>query len=252
MIWMIGGTSDANQLAALIQAEGHQILISTTTAYGAQLAALQNCRVIEQQLRESDMEQLITEQQITAVVDASHPFAELVSTQAIAVCQRLNRPYLRFERAQIGIDGALFYTDYASLIAALEQTSGNILLTIGSKNVHRFCPTLSNRLVARILPVTESLEECRLAGLSAHQLIAMKGRMSRETNRSLMNEYKIAHLVTKESGEAGGLLEKCEAASDLGIAVHVLARPQINYPLLFSDMQALTARLNNELKQQHQ
>lgn len=248
MIWIIGGTSDANKLAERFRSQGHRILISTTTAYGSQLAALQNCEVIEQQLSESGMEQLLTNKAISVVVDASHPFAELVSTQALAVCARTKRPYLRFEREQVQIAGAHYYPDYEQLIKALKQTSGNILLTIGSKNVHRFCSELRERIIARVLAVSKSLDECQAAGLQAHQLIAMKGRMRLETNRALMEEYEITQLVSKESGEAGGLFEKCQAAQELGIAVHLLARPRLKYPLVFSDPEALVQQLNETLK----
>ncbi|PTN09263.1 precorrin-6A reductase [Mangrovibacterium marinum] len=248
MIWIIGGTSDANRLAERIRSEGHRVLISTTTAYGSQLAALQNFEIMEQQLSESDMEQLLTDTAISVVVDASHPFAELVSTQAMAVCARMKRPYLRFEREQVQIAGAHYYPDYDELIETLKQTSGNILLTIGSKNVHRFCPELLDRIVARVLPVSKSLDECQAAGLLAHQLIAMKGRMRVETNRALMEEYLITQLVCKESGEAGGLLEKCQAAQELGIAAHIISRPRLHYPLVFSDPEALVQQLNETLK----
>ncbi|WP_159517240.1 precorrin-6A reductase [Sunxiuqinia indica] len=248
MIWIIGGTSDANKLAERFRCEGHRVLISTTTSYGAHLAALQYCEVIERQLSEKEMEQLLIEKAISAVVDASHPFAELVSTQAMAVCERLKRLYLRYEREQLQVPGAKYYTNYDEVIESLKQTNGNILLTIGSKNVYRFCPELRERIIARVLAVSKSLDECQAAGLQAHQLIAMKGRMRMETNRALMQEYEITQLVTKESGEAGGLTEKCQAAQELGIVVHILSRPRLNYPLVFSDMEELVQQLNETVK----
>jgi precorrin-6x reductase len=63
-----------------------------------------------------------------------------------------------------------------------------------------------------------------------------------------MQEYQIAHLVSKESGEAGGLQEKAQAAFKLGIPVHILSRPKLDYPRMFSAIQSLLACLKNELK----
>ena len=65
----------------------------------------------------------------------------------------------------------------------------------------------------------------------------MKGRMSKETNKALMLEYGIKHLVSKDSGEAGGLVEKVDAALELGIKVHILNRPEISYPKVFDKIE---------------
>ena len=44
--------------------------------------------------------------------------------------------------------------------------------------------------------------------------------------------YGAQLVLTKESGDIGGFKEKIEAALELEIPVIVLARPQINYPVM--------------------
>ena len=54
----------------------------------------------------------------------------------------------------------------------------------------------------------------------------MQGPFSYEMNRALMLQYDIRHIVTKESGSAGGFSEKISAAGDLGVSVHIIKRPE--------------------------
>ena len=46
-------------------------------------------------------------------------------------------------------------------------------------------------------------------------------------------------MITKESGNAGGFLEKVEACHDLNIPCIVLRRKKINYPNKFSTIEEL-------------
>ena len=75
MIWIIGGTSDANKIAKLLVEQGKKVLVSTTTSYGSELAQLNDVLVIQQKLSTNDMRLLIKEHAVEQVIDASHPFA---------------------------------------------------------------------------------------------------------------------------------------------------------------------------------
>jgi len=233
MIWVIGGTSDANHIVEKLLAANYKVLVSTTTTYGSQLAQKKDVTVIQKQLSKEEMEQLLNDYSISKVIDASHPFAQVVSENAIEVCQNTQIPYVRFERTIKHYPDALYYQCYEEMIQALKQTDGNILLTIGSKNVNLFS-TIKDRIIARVLPVQESILLCESAGLKAHQILAMKGRVEITTNIALMKEYNIKHLVTKDSGEAGGMDEKIEAAKACNVEVHILKRPVIHYPFIIN------------------
>ncbi len=240
MIWVIGGTSDANKIVEMLLESGKRILVSTTTTYGSQLAQKKDVTIIQKQLTKEDMHQLLQDYNISKVVDASHPFAQLVSENAIEVCQNNNIPYVRFERKVKEYANASYYQNYDDLIQALKQTNGDILLTIGSKNISLFS-TIRDRIIARVLPVQYSIVLCENAGLKAHQILAMKGRVKTSTNIALMTEYNITHLVTKDSGEAGGMDEKIEAAKECNVNVHILNRPVINYPVILDNYQDILA-----------
>ncbi len=124
------------------------------------------------------------------------------------------------------------------MVSRLKQSEGDIFLSIGSKHVQQF-EDVKSRIVARVLPVEESIHQCRAAGLQPHQIIAMKGLSSVETHRALFAEYQVVHLVSKDSGRSGGLPEKVEAAKALGLQIHLLQRPQLHYPLVFTEIEKL-------------
>lgn len=67
----------------------------------------------------------------------------------------------------------------------------------------------------------------------------MQGPFSRELNHALFRHFETTLMVTKDSGEAGGVDEKIEAAWDLGIEVVMIERPPIAYGRMFSDADAL-------------
>ncbi len=246
MIWLIGGTSESIKIANLLALANLNVLVSTTTTYGAQLAALQNIKVIKKEMLLNDMLDVIKINKINTTIDASHPFAQNVSKNAIKACHKSNIQYIRFEREVTPIINGVYYNTYEQICDVLKSTNGNILFTIGSKNINQFKSLQSERLIARVLPVNDSLELCKDAGLKAHQIIAMKGRMTKDTNKAIMLEYKIKHLVTKDSGEEGGVIEKVDAANELGIKIHVLKRPSIEYPKTFQHIEDLVSHLTKQ------
>ncbi len=227
MIWIIGGTSDANIIAQKLTEKGCSVTLSAATSYGKKLADSLGFSVIEGKMNQEQMQEQFSKADY--VIDASHPFAEEVSANAIAACQAVNAPYLRYERENKQFDYAQYYNTYDELIAALKQSTGNIFLTIGSNNIHLFSD-LKDRIIARVLPVKDSIEKCEAAGIPVHQIIASKGIFQEETNLALYKEYEAKHLVTKDSGDAGGISSKVEVAYRNNMIIHILRRPQIAYP----------------------
>lgn len=244
MIWIIGGTSDAMKIVALVKHNlKAKIVVSTTTKYGATLANQQNVEVTQQQLSQPEMEELIKQRKIEMVVDASHPFARIVSENAIAAARQCNIRYIRFERKAVELQNGSYYNSYQEIVDELKPTKGNIFLTIGSKNLDAFSEIDRKRLFPRVLPVIESIQICDEQLIPPHQIIASKGLVSTATNKALMIEYQIEHMVSKDSGEAGGLLEKLDAAKELGVKVYLLRRPQIDYPEVYNEMELLISNL---------
>ncbi len=122
--------------------------------------------------------------------------------------------------------GAVCVDSADSAAAYLEKTEGRILLTTGSKELNAFAKIPVERLYVRVLPTAESIALCERAGISYRNTIAMVGPFTREMNAATMRQYKIAWMVTKDSGKTGGFDEKLEACRKTGVRPVVIARPR--------------------------
>lgn len=229
MILLLGGTSDARELARAIQAAGHEVVLSTVTVYGAQLAAEDGLAVRSGALNTAELSRLVAD--AVAVVDATHPFAEQISRAAQAVCRQHARPYLRFERPAEPLPADVLRAPDAATAAHLavsRASSGAILLTVGSKTVNIYVEVARRagvRVIARVLPTPESLAACAAAGLQASDIVALQGPTSAELDAALLRHFGATVLVAKESGSAGGLGEKLRAVRAVAGTAVVVERP---------------------------
>ncbi|MFN2364820.1 MAG: precorrin-6A/cobalt-precorrin-6A reductase, partial [Halarsenatibacteraceae bacterium] len=66
---------------------------------------------------------------------------------------------------------------------------------------------------------------------------------SAEFNLASFKEYKADIIVTKAAGKTGGLEEKLKAASQLGMPVIIIERPEIDYPISFNKVKELVEYL---------
>ena len=222
------------------------VLVSTVSEYGARLAAGAGTDVRTGALDDAELERLVGE--ADAVIDATHPFAAQISAEAEAACVRVRRPYLRFTRpagelgagvvraadaaeaARLAVAAALQAADEKTVDReAGDEAAPVILLTVGSKTVDTYARAAAQagvRVVARVLPVPESLAACAAAGLEPRDVIAMQGPTTAELDAALLRHLGASVLVTKDSGTAGGLGEKLRAAESAGATAVVIERPE--------------------------
>ena len=67
----------------------------------------------------------------------------------------------------------------------------------------------------------------------------MKGPFTQEMNESTYKQYDIDLVITKESGIAGGFLEKVNACKKLNIPVVIIKRKEMNYPNTIGNIEKL-------------
>ena len=70
-------------------------------------------------------------------------------------------------------------------------------------------------------------------------IIAIKGPFGFEINNGIIKEYKIKALITKDSGEEGGMKEKVDSALLNKVKIIVLKRPEINYGRKFNNIREM-------------
>lgn len=231
-ILIFSGTTEGRQLADILDASGICADVCVATEYGHEVMTEGKYRNIHTgRLAEDEMKEFMQNGDYTAVVDATHPYAVLVSSNIRQAAEQVRLPYYRLRRTlqSAGEENNVIYAkSQQECVRALEQTTGNILLTTGSKELHCYCEneTLKKRLFVRVLPGMESIEICHRNGITGKQIIAMQGPFSEEMNLALFHQYQIAHMVTKESGATGGFSEKISAAKKAGVSVYVIKNPE--------------------------
>lgn len=249
MILFLAGTSDAREIAISLKQKGYQLLVTVVTE-NASLALLEaGLDVRVGRLTAEEMVALISEKQIRAIVDASHPFAEEASKNAIQAANEANVPYFRYEREKIDEydEQVISVQSYDEAAEVALEKKGTIMLTTGSKTLATFANKLVGvegiRLVARMLPRKDNMEKCEELGVEQKNIIAIQGPFSKELNIALYSQYGVDVMVTKESGKVGSVDEKVEAALELGIPIIMIRRPKIDYGQVYSTFDALIEQL---------
>jgi len=228
---VLAGTEDGRELADALRILGHDILVSTVTPYGADLAAAQGLQVRSGAMDAHALVDLIEGGGFAAIVDATHPYAVRVKEMAKTVCEERSLPYLRWQRSSLKLetDPLIHWAEDISTAALIAAELGHrILLTTGSNGLPEWVslPSLHDkRLYVRVLPTSEVLARCEALGFKPNQIIAAQGPFSQEWDEAMFKQLKIDVVVTKESGKVGGTLEKVQACRHLTIPLVILKRP---------------------------
>ncbi|NET61924.1 MAG: cobalt-precorrin-6A reductase [Symploca sp. SIO2E6] len=241
-LWLIGGTTESVALARAIASWGLLCTVTVTTkAAEALYPQTTKLQVLVGRLNSEQLRQFFQQQQIGAVVDASHPYAVEISQMAMRVAAEQQIPYLRFERpaaqAQADSSQVISLDSFDTLLAGNYLHQQRVLLTIGCKALPLFRNWQDkSTLFARILPTVASLEASIAAGFSSDRLIALRPPIPAKLEKALWHHWDISLVVTKASGVAGGEEVKREIAAELGIPLVVIARPVVEYPQQTSDL----------------
>ena len=230
-VLIFGGTTEGRLVAERLLAEGVSCTVSVATQYGEEVLAPHPLMSVRTgRLDRDGMAKLMREGGFSRVIDATHPFAQIVSKEIEAACRMTGIPYERIERdLRTGAGGKIVRVrDVAEAGTFLAGQEGRVLVTTGSKELGRFAEALGDpsRITARVLPSPESLRACEAAGLIGKQICAMQGPFDTQMNCALIRHTGAQWLVTKESGAAGGYPEKIEAARQCGIGVVVIESPR--------------------------
>jgi precorrin-6A/cobalt-precorrin-6A reductase len=254
MILLLAGTSDARALAIEIKKEGYSLLATVVTENAAMELKESGIEVQAGRLTEEEMVSLIKAKGIQVVVDASHPFAEEASKNAMNAAKTAGVPYIRYER-----ESQTYHYEKMMVVESYEEAAeiaaakkGVVMLTTGSKTLQVFTKELLGkpdiRLIARMLPRVDNMEKCEQLGLPQKNIVAIQGPFSKEFDQALYKQYGVTLMITKESGKVGSVDEKVEAAKELGIEVIMIGRPKLNYGMVYSQFVDVIQELHKKLR----
>jgi precorrin-6Y C5,15-methyltransferase (decarboxylating) len=228
-ILIFAGTVDGREMAEYFSRQKIETHVCVATQYGESLIPKgEYISVMAKRLEVDEMMELVKRLQPSYIIDATHPYAALVSENIRKVSALTQVPYLRLLREKGEEDRDCIYVNTTKEAAEyLKETTGNVLLTTGSKELSIFTGVkdYKTRLFARVLSTADVALECSRIGFEGKNLICMQGPFTQELNCAMIKQLDAKYLVTKESGRAGGFAEKLEGARQAGAKVIVIGRP---------------------------
>lgn len=256
-ILIFSGTTEGRELVEFLADYPVQVYASVATDYGKEcMKPQENLTVLTGRMDEPDICDFLKKVHPDLVIDATHPFARVVTENIKAACGEAKIDYLRCLREK----GGNKHTDKSKPESAeqepdmgqpmdwmnmdlpesivvgsvqeaadfLAQTKGKILITTGSKELacYQSIPDYKERCYARVLSTEQAVKDSHRLGFEGAHLIAMQGPFSVEMNVATLKLTQAEWFVTKESGKNGGYEEKVRAAQDAGVHLVVVGRPE--------------------------
>ena len=160
---------------------------------------------------------------ITHVIDATHPFAARISTNAVLACQATGVPLLALERAPwLATKGDRWQhvPDLVSAADAIGATPRRVFLAIGRQHLDGFAELPQHHYLLRLVdpPINLPLPDCTV--------IVARGPFDAAGDTALLCDHRIDIVVAKNAGGKGAAA-KIAAARTLGLPVIMVARPHI-------------------------
>jgi precorrin-6A/cobalt-precorrin-6A reductase len=164
----------------------------------------------------------LAQQAIEATIDATHPYANQISSNAVAACGRLAIPLATILRPawrpEPG-DRWLTVANAEAAADALGPEPRRVFLSLGRLELGAFAASPHHHYLARMIDAPEGVVLPRDT-----RLILERGPFDERAETALLVNEKIDVLVSKNSGGAA-TYAKITAARKLGIPVVMIARP---------------------------
>ena len=218
-ILLLGGTGEARALAArlypdtdVISSLAGRVPDPTLPTGPVRVGGFGGVAGLRQWLRDND---------VTAVVDATHPFAATMTAHAAHACADLALPHLVLARPAWDPGEAIVVgsdTEAAEVVA--QQGYSRVFLTTGRSGVAPFTDSDAWFLIRVVTPPVPGLLPRH------HDVLLSRGPYAHDDECTILRDNRIEVLVTKNSG--GELTAaKLAAAAELGVPVVMIDRPPL-------------------------
>jgi len=220
-ILILGGTGEARELAAALVAAGTDVLSSLA-------GRVRGPRLPDGPVRiggfggPSGLAAFLRAEGITAVIDATHPFASGITVNAAQAATQASVPLLVLRRPAWTVDpGWETVPDIHAAAGTVQRWTGQaVFLTTGRRDLAAFAADSRHSFLVRTVDPPDGPLPARMT------LIMNRGPYTVPAETALMREHNVGLLVTKNSG-GPMTAAKLQAARDLGVGVVMVQRPPL-------------------------
>jgi len=214
-ILLLAGTAEARELAGAYGGRHARLVASLAGVTGRPLAY--PCEIRSGGFGGIEgLGAYLDRESVTAVIDATHPFATGMTRNAIVACDAMGLPLLALVRPAWEPVGK--WHGFGSLddaVAALPP-GARVLATTGRKHVGPYEKRSDVTVFLRSVDQPDDLPEHIVP-------IAARGPFGIEDETTSMRQRGITHLLTRNAG--GESRARLDAAAALGLPIHVVERP---------------------------
>lgn len=225
MILVLGGTTEG-RIAAKVVDEADKPFYYSTRGDGQKVDTKNGIRITGG-FDAGSMSDFCSEHGLRLIVDAAHPFAEVLHHTVCEVSAKLGIPVIRYERIYPERTSNVVWLDnYADAVTRMEEDGVERLLALsGVKTISKLEPYWKNHdCLFRVLDREESVEMARRQGFPEDKLLFYKDAAD---DKDVILGTGADAILTKESGQSGGFAEKVEAALQAGVKVYAVKRPEL-------------------------
>jgi precorrin-6A/cobalt-precorrin-6A reductase len=223
-ILILGGTAEARTLAAAL-ADRRAFAVTLSLAGRTAQPAPQPVPVRTGGFGGPEgLTRYLRDQRIDALIDATHPYAAVISANAAQAATAAAVPLLALRRPpwpKTEGDHWIEVESIADAVAALGSAPRRVFLALGRKELQPFTAAPQHAyLIRSVDPVDPPL------GVPHAAYIVARGPFSEAEDRALLERHYIEMIVAKNSGGAP-TYGKIAAARALGLPVVMLTRPAL-------------------------
>lgn len=221
-ILVLGGTAEGRAIAAAAVDAGFDVVSSLAGRTKQPVVPAGSVRVGGFGGAEG-LAQFLRDEDIRAVINATHPFAAQMARNAVAASKATGVPLVRLLRPSWAArdDNWIWVSSHAEAAVAAAANGGAVFLTVGRQHSLEYAEALTERdVVCRVAFAGE------LPWPTHWRVLEERGPFTLDGERALMRAHRVAVLVTKDAG-GDHTAAKLDAARELGVEVVMLRRPEV-------------------------